>query len=213
MGRVIVPTGKRGEHNGRAYAARPNSSRIVEVWNMATHAEFVEGMTWYENAHNEALNLDAENPDRAAGVVAALSPQCGWNRNLNLARRAYESGEATGTIGACCRKATEILNGKDWRETLGGDKVRAFAALISDPTDPTTVCVDRHAFDVAVGRPTNDESRKALTRKGVYESFAAAYRRAAATISRETGENVTPAQVQAVTWVVWRRFKGADRDW
>jgi hypothetical protein len=70
------------------------------------------------------------------------------------------------------------------------------------------VVVDRHAFDIAVGRVTNNETRYALGRKGVYGSFAKAYVRAAKTIARETGMDVSASQVQAVTWTVWRRLKG-----
>lgn len=191
----------------RVYAANPNSARIVDVWRQATVSELVEGMEWYKDAHALAVKLDPADPSQAAGVIAALSPMMPWGRNVNLAVRAYADGSASGALYSSVAKADRILAGERADAVLGGDKVRAFWGVIADPTSDAVV-VDRHAFDIAVGRVTNNESRGALGRKGVYESFARAYVRAAKTISAETGMDVSASQVQAVTWTVWRRLKG-----
>jgi len=193
---------------GHAYAAKPNAQRILDVWHLATPDEIDAGMTWYDAAHDLAVELTPENPREAAGVIAALSPRTPWVRNQDLAYRAYRDGAASGTLGANTRKADAIMAGADFADVLKGDKVRNFAEIIADPSNPDAVCVDRHAFDVAQGRVTNDETRGALTRVGMYDRFAEAYRRAARTLSADLGVQVTPAQVQAVTWVVWRRLKG-----
>ena len=195
------------EPRNRVYAANPNSARIVDVFEQASVQELDEGINWYRDANAFAQTLDPENPARAAGVIAALSPMKAWDDNVRLAVRAYEDGRASGSLGANNAKATLILHGADPLEVLGGNKVRNFYASIANPEDPEAVCIDRHAFDIAVGRVTNDQSRTALGRKGVYESFARSYWRAARVIGRE-GYEILPAQLQAVVWVTWRRLKG-----
>lgn len=191
----------------RVYAANPNSARIVDVWRQATVSELVEGMDWYKDAHALAVRLSPNDPASAAGVIASLSPMMSWGQNVNLAVRAYADGKASGALFSNVAKANRILAGERPEDVLGGDKVRAFYGVIADPTSDAVV-VDRHAFDIAVGRVTNNESRQALGRKGVYGSFERAYVRAAKAISAETGMDVSASQVQAVTWTVWRRLKG-----
>ncbi|HTE66948.1 MAG TPA: hypothetical protein VK736_11925 [Candidatus Binatia bacterium] len=100
-------------------------------------------------------------------------------------------------------KARRCDAGEHWADVLGGPKVRAFAALIDDPDDLTAVVIDRHAFDVAVGRVTSDHERDLLLkRRGVYERFARVYRAAARVLG------IPPSVVQATTWTYWRRVKG-----
>lgn len=193
----------------RTITAKPNSARILEVFALATVAELDEGLNWYADANALARTLDADNPERAAGVIAALSPMMNWERNIMLAVRAYDDGQASGALYKNVDKANKILAGEDPRTILGGNKVRNFFEAIADPESTTAVCIDRHAFDIAVGRVTNDQSRATLSRVGTYTAFQDAYRRAAAHLTRTTGVHHTPAAVQAVTWTVWRRLKSA----
>lgn len=186
----------------RAYAANPNSARIIEVYALATDAELDEGLNWYRDANAFAQSLTPGNPAMGAGVIAALSPLKSWPDNCRLAGLAVEQGFASGALGANVRKADAILSGAEPLEVLSGNKVRNFYKAILNPEDPEAVCIDRHAFDIAVGRVTNDQSRTALSRKGVYERFGRAYERAARFYE------VSPSQMQAVTWGVWRRLKG-----
>ena len=89
-----------------------------------------------------------------------------------------------------------------------GSKVRAFYRAILDPADPDPVVIDRHAFDVAVGRVTSDRVRRVLVdRSWVYDAVADAYRAAAAELSARTGELWTPSELQAATWETWRARK------
>lgn len=176
----------------------PSTAKILKTYRAATDDQIGRGTSWYADAHSLALALDPKNPRRAAGVIAALSPMMPWERNVTLAVRAYADGAASGALGTSVTAANRILAGEDPEDVLRGPKVRAFFATIADPTGTDAVVVDRHAFDIALGRPTDNDTRRALERKGVYEAFAAAYRRAARTIG------VAPSQVQAVTWVVHR---------
>ncbi len=178
----------------------PRAARIVSTYREANDATVRAGLGWYADAHGAAASLDPANVERAAGVIAALSPRIQWARNLELAARAYADGAATGTLGASCRAANKILAGESPLAVLRGPKVRAFYSLIADPTDDDTVCVDRHAIDIAVGVRMTTAEREAyvLDRGGLYEKFARAYRGAAEVLG------VTPAQTQAVTWLHWR---------
>lgn len=189
------------------YAAKPNSARIMEVYAQATVQELDEGLNWYADANAFAMTLDPQNPNRAAGIIAALSPMKDWKNNVLLAAQTYENGYASNALTANVAKANAIYAGADPLEVLGGNKVRNFYMAIANPEHPDAVCIDRHAFDIAVGRITNDKSRQALSRKGVYEAFGRAYVRAARAISTD-GYDLTPSQLQAVTWTVWRRLKG-----
>ncbi len=184
----------------------PNAARIMRVYRAATAEQAEAGLRWYVAAHDAAAELDPGNTRRAAGVIAALSPRTSWERNLLLARNAYERGEATGALGRSCRAANAILAGGEPLDVLSGQKVRAFFQLIADPTDNQTVCVDRHAVRVALGYDLSDRELSAihLERNGLYGRFVDTYRRAADKLS------VLPWQAQAVTWVTWRdRFRSA----
>lgn len=180
---------------------QPDSDNIIRVYEHATKDQREAGLSWYRDAHSAAASLDPANPRRAAGVIAALSPQMWWARNLELAARAYADGKASGTLGRSVAQANAILAGADPLDVLRGPKVRAFFQLIADPDDPDNVVIDRHAVDIAVGRRQSIKNRDhdfPLARRGRYARFADAYRTAARLLG------VTAAQTQAVTWVAWR---------
>ena len=171
---------------------------ILKTYRQATDAQRHEGMTWYDEAHNLAASLDSD-VDRAAGIIAALSPQMSWNRNAALAVRLYADGALDGgALSLSIANAARILAGEDWRDVLGKNalKTRNFAECISDPSSAQAVCVDRHAIAVALER-----GGKLSTTPGQYARISDAYRRAA----KRAG--ISPAQMQAVTWVVWRETR------
>jgi hypothetical protein len=95
-------------------------------------------------------------------------------------------------------KALEIYDGADWRQVLKGPKERSFADNISNPKRSQAVTVDRHAVRVALGDiATRDKSgpEVILSRVGVYEAIAQAYRDAA----KDLG--LLPLELQAITWL------------
>ena len=179
----------------------PSVDAIIDTFYSATEEDRAAGMAWYRIAHLEACKLGTAT--RGAGTIAALSPQCSWTRNLEMARDVYAGRTPRYTTGRNAAKAMRCDAGEHWSTVLGGPKTRAFAEVIEDPTSASAVVIDRHAFDVALGRVTDDATRtRYLSRAGVYETFAQAYRDAAAELG------VTPSEVQAVTWVAWRHSKG-----
>lgn len=162
--------------------------------------------------------------ERAVAVIAVLSPRLSWTKNVELARWIYAEVHTALTnppapvwtksvldrfpgLKANGKKALSILLGIDPAEVVSGPKVTAFFHAIANPNDPRGIVIDRHAFDVAVGRVMDDRTRGVvLGRKGAYEQFVRAYVRAAEALQNEF-PGITPAEVQAITWVAWRRTK------
>jgi hypothetical protein len=181
---------------------KPFPEHILEMFILSTPRNRREGMAWYDDAHNFARSLD-ENVERAAGVIAAMSPVNGWKNNKRCAYEVY-CGTVSGlTLPDNQAKAVRILNGEAPLDVLGGDKVRAFYSTILDPTNPEAIpVIDRHAHDIAVGAkmPNNHPSRSMTEKR--YNQFAKAYSECARSIG------VGAPQLQAVTWLEWReRFK------
>lgn len=227
---------------------QPLTRNITATFRAATDGDRAVGYGWYARARDLAVKLahfqllESEGRDyavadfereveRAAGVIAALSPRLAWRKNVEYAQLAYmqwvdiqkwrdnpPDGDVAAaffagmipTLNANARKAFRILNGESPEDVLGGPKVRAFYFTIVNPADPRGVVVDRHAIDITFGQVLNDQARGlALGRKGAYDKVAELYRRAARIISAELGEVWTPAQVQATTWTYWRRERAA----
>lgn len=171
---------------------------ILSVWYLATDAEVAEGRAWYRTAHETARILADGDVAVGAGLLAALSPQTAWWLNAELACEAFESGDARRHTGDSCSKANKIMAGVDPADVLPmRRKTGHFYRCILDPADPVSVCVDRHAHDVAVGVAYGDWER-GLGAHGRYALIAQCYWEAA----QRLGE--LPSTVQAVTWVAWR---------
>jgi hypothetical protein len=175
-------------------------ANILNVLNQATDAEIEAGRNWYREANELAWNLsthgDVSSP---AGVIAALSPRMPWGRNKELAVRAFADGHASGTLGNSVRAANRILAGEDPLDVLKGDKVRSFYLNILGDTDAVTV--DRHALEVYLGKRFADKDRPSVGKR-LYREASDAYRTAAA----EAARPLTPRDLQAITWLVWRRI-------
>lgn len=171
---------------------------IMTVWYVATDEEIAEGREWYSTAHQTAKMLADGDVATGAGLLAALSPQTAWWLNVELACEAFDSGTARRHTRDSCSKANKILAGIDPVDVLPMErKTGHFYRCILDPSDSEAVCIDRHAYDIAVGIPLGDWSR-GLSAHGRYRLVAECYREAA----RRLGE--LPSTVQAATWVAWR---------
>jgi len=149
--------------------------------------------------------------EQAAGVIASLSPGCQWGRNLQDADQliaAHVAWKRLPNVGSYGRrnivKARKILDGDSPFDVLPetGPKTRAFYSLIVNPANATTVCIDRHAKAVAVNRVGSGVDRTNVVRASEYEFYAWHYR----AIAERLG--LLSHQLQAVTWVCWRRLHG-----
>lgn len=175
---------------------------IIATLMEATDVEINAGSYWYTDAHELAWTLAGEGGvEMAAGVIAALSPRTPWGRNKELAVRAFADGHASGTLGVSVRAADRILAGEDPLTVLKGDKVRNFYLSIMGGTNSVTV--DRHALEVYLGKRFLDAERPPVGKR-LYREVSEAYVIAADDWeARKHG--LTPVQVQAITWLVWRR--------
>lgn len=169
---------------------------ILKVWEQATHDQKRRGAEWYHTAHQLADFLSEGNVKAGAGVIAALSANKAWDLNQTLAKRAF-AGDLSGHTRDNLAKVAKIMSGVDPAEVLPmSAKTGNFYRCILDPADTEAVCIDRHAHDVAIGRPYGDADR-GLGSKGRYAVISLAYRNAAAKLG------ILPSTLQATVWVVW----------
>ncbi len=210
---------------------QPTHSNIVNVFKQANAHDITEGTTWYGRANDIASKIADDNGitiQQAAGVIAALSPNNRWERNVQDAHnivRAYMAGGASAasevkvcTYGKMRQKAIDIMtlskrdDDRDILDILNGRKIKAFYACIVGTNGITTkknealdVCVDGHAYGIWQGERMSMKDVPGIGVK-LYLTVAEQYRAAADQINRENGTSYTPAQIQAVTWVTWRRL-------
>ena len=184
-----------------------HTRNITAVFRSADAALIEEGIAWYSDAkliaeafaakHNVSLSV-------SAGVLAALSPLNAWGNNVNLAARMLASGGTMthGYLHTNLAKARRIITEGNV-DALGGLKVSNFyASILSGGAEGVTI--DRHAWRIAHNDRSKSNKIPKLTPKR-YAEIAERYVRAARILSREYDMPLTPAIVQAVTWVVWRR--------
>ncbi len=194
---------------------------ILGIWHLATSEEKLAGAEWYSTAHVEACRLaQTYNVPLvvSVGVIAALSPNNRWERNLADAQNlieAYMRGDDVTNVKVCTyhamrAKAWAILNlGHQaiYNEVviaLHGRKITSFFENIMGEdgwgAGEARCTIDGHARNIAYGERLTLTGGKFTIGKREYAALQELYREAA----REVG---VPAYVmQAVTWVTWRRM-------
>lgn len=179
-------------------------ARIEACLAAAADDEHSDGRQWYPAARSIAqivasgLGIPVEH---GAGIVAALSPQCSWDENVVRAL-AFADGDDVAGLADGLGKAKRIAAGEHPETVLGGRKVRSFYRNIIG--QHSAVTVDRHAVAIVFDRALSDREIKILERPGPYSLIAAAYR----SVARRHG--FAPAELQAITWLAWRRLKSWD---
>ena len=193
-----------------------HAQNILAVFNQATPEEIESGKAWYINARNDAQEIaDAcELPLHVVvGVIAALSPTNLWEQNVKDARLFCETFVSGGyfedvkasTYKKMWEKAWSILqaganhHSPDYIATiLNGPKITDFFWCILG----FDCCViDGHAWGIAfadrrvmqdvpfIGKKLRKELQKAYIHAG-HATGLMAY------------------EMQAITWVAWRRIHG-----
>lgn len=185
-------------------------ANIEKVYAVADKQDVFEGLSWYAVALSDCAVVSHETQTdvrTVAAVVAALSPQIPWARNVKLARAciiAHASGlPLSGHTRNQLDKVRAILAGADHASTIKGKsgyKTASFYQNILGYGDAVTI--DRHAIGVAHNTVYGDKVPN-LTEKE-YNRVADAYR----TVARAHG--IDASQVQAITWLAWRRIKGIE---
>jgi hypothetical protein len=200
------------------------TTSIIGTYFMSTDTERRNGRLWYPAAHTAALDISGEyqvSVITAAGVIAALSPNNRWHRNLIDAPVLIQVFTSSGaehasrvkvcTYSANLQKALTILKlqsptVEDVATVLNGRKITSFFRCILGDED--SVCVDGHAFAIWQGSTLPTRKAPAISPR-LYAQIQDDYREAARLINNRDGHGyrVTPAQLQAITWVTHRRLR------
>ena len=161
--------------------------------------------------------------ETAAGVIAALSPNNRWERNIVDAEAIIKCWRAGGTradmlnvkvctYGKMKAKAIDILtrfdgNIEEWQDIttiLKGKKIVEFFNCITNPK-LNDVCIDGHAYSVWFGQRLTMKEVPAIGVK-LRAQIKTDYRDATAFINEELHASFTAADIQAITWVTHKRI-------
>lgn len=193
-------------------------ANILAIFFLSDTAERHHGAHWYRDAYRICEDIALENnldSHTVAGIIAALSPNNKWGRNIRDAEnliRAYKLGGyvdakrlKVSTYGANKQKSLQILAGSQPLDVLGGLKVRAFYNCIIGGQD--AVCIDGHAYAIWRGERISTTKTPKISPK-LYSQISADYIKASEQINNILGTSYSGAQVQAICWTVWQRIKG-----
>jgi len=193
-----------------------NVNNIKAVYLLATAQEKIDGANWYKSAHKIALNLADDyglTLQTVAGVMASLSPRNKWSRNVidaeNLIETFVRDPKSAVNIKVCTfnknkEKALNILKtDQDFytdsiRDILKGKKMIEFFNCILGVED---VCIDGHAYCIFNGSRTSLKDVPSIGVK-MRKEIKSDFKKAAAKFK------ISPAEMQAITWVAWRRIHG-----
>lgn len=193
---------------------------ITSVFKLASPQEIRDGIVWYAEAQKQAkqIALDLDMPLHiVVGVIAALSPNNKWDRNVSNAHdliKGFIDGEPMESIKVSTyhtmkAKAWGILidNGTsdDVIVKLNGQKIISFYRCIMGEN---TCCVDGHSRNIYYGERVGLTNNKINIGKKEYKTISDAYTRAAKALSKKHGRTYHAYEVQAITWVTWRRIHG-----
>ena len=200
------------------YKALPDHEKmiynIISVWTDADETQRAEGLVWYDNAQKAAHDIAVKYDIAvyiAAAVIAALSPNNKWSRNVTNADAligAFISGDGllsvkVSTYNKMKQKAWDILAARPDYEgaktMLKGQKITSF---FMDIMGEFNVTIDGHARNIAYGERVGLTDDRTNIGKKEYRALQAAYEEAA----RRVG--LMPYQLQAITWRVWRDRHG-----
>ena len=198
-----------------------NARSIVAVYGLATSQEIQLGVDWYPSARKISgrIGFKYNVPvSTVAGVIAALSPRNEWSRNVFDAEAMCKLHASHATrkdlrrLKVCTFKKNKLLAismltlpAIEAHVILTGNKRLEFYNCIYRP-HLDDVCIDGHAYSVWLGTRVVLSKTPNLDAKGLREQIKQDYRDACAFLNEELGECYTAADVQAITWVVWKRL-------
>jgi len=196
-----------------------NAREIVAKFTLATSQEVQLGCDWYPSALKIASRIANKyglRTEVVAGVIAALSPNNRWERNIVDAEAIIKCWAAGGTrtdilnvkvctYGKMKAKAVDILT-RDIEivEILNGKKIIEFFNCITNPA-LNDVCIDGHAYSVWFGQRLTMKEVPAIGKK-LRHQIKTDYCDATAFINEELDTAYTPADIQAITWVTHKRI-------
>lgn len=197
------------------YQAIYNINHITSMASQATQEEWKEGLLWYDRA---TLDIQKELPSlpivKSAAIVSALSPRVKWDVNVREAAKVVAAHNAGLTVDDVRIQGFKSNRAKAFKiaaiptaefttaralEILGGNKTKSFYLNLCG--DSQAVTIDGHATHIAMGTEAPLSAAKALTDYAYYH-LSDLYRSAASL------QNVKAYQMQAITWLTYRRIRG-----
>ena len=185
---------------------------ILKVYRRATTEDIANGVEWYDRAKRYAETISKQTGlhiHTVIGVMAALSPNNKWERNVKDCERmcnAWIDGEDLSDFKVSCYntmklKAWSILEDKltsddDILTRLNGQKIRSFYSNIRGLDEVT---IDGHALNIALGKLQGLTTDKTNMGKKTYIEMQTYYVRAAKRV------DIAPHVLQAITWTTWKR--------
>ena len=201
---------------------------IIACRRRAKPQDVAHGIAWYAEAYEEC-RLIADKYDLpiylVVGAVAALSPNNRWTTNVTNARDlidAFVNGRDIDSVSVCTygamkRKAWSILSERpirlvehdtvivdETKEMLNGRKIVCFYENIMGED---TCTIDGHARNIAYNERVNLTDNKTNIGVKEYANLQEAYRQAAKRCT-VNGRKFKAYELQAVTWVTWRKQHG-----
>jgi len=217
--RLTIP---RSHQHNSTRPMRANTRHISGMLQLASQADILGGLYWYKRASDLAVLFiqayEGLTIGQAVGVIAALSPNNKWERNCIDAEamiKTWHIGGDYNLIKVCTfnpnkKKAIDILSldmesadAEAIPNILNGQKVVAFYRSIMG--DKNAVCVDGHAYAIFIGERIPTTKTPSITPK-LFETIQRAYQLVSKRSVELCGVELSPTQVQAVTWVTYRRL-------
>ena len=190
---------------------------ILAAYDMASPEEIREGVVWYAQALAACKRISIDNGlplNTVVGVTAALSPNNKWARNIVNARdmiEAYVKGDSiesfkVSTYTKMKEKAWSILecgtaSDVEIIEILKGQKIISFFENIMGYDGCT---IDGHARNIAYAERIGLTGSLYIGKKE-YKILQEEYVKAAS-MRTTNGRTLKAFEMQAVTWVTWRRI-------
>ena len=184
---------------------------ILAAYDMATPEEIREGVVWYAQALAACKRISIDN---GLPLNTALSPNNKWARNIVNARdmiEAYVKGDSiesfkVSTYTKMKEKAWSILecgaaSDVEIIEILKGQKIISFFENIMGYDGCT---IDGHARNIAYAERIGLTGSLYIGKKE-YKILQEEYVKAAS-MRTTNGRTLKAFEMQAVTWVTWRRI-------
>ena len=189
---------------------------IERYFKLANETEIENGLNWYSNSHNcisEIADIYGIEHEIAYAVTSALSPRCTWENNLKDLERVLQWHTSFNkksylpsvtTYKGNVRKAINILQSKN-TNVFRTPKTFNFFHNLLNPKSNEYITIDGHSINVYYGR-VGMVKNKHFTKK-YYNRIATAYRRVAQKY------NMLPCQMQAITWLAFKRTHNIRVNW
>lgn len=201
---------------------------IIAMRRKAKPEDVAHGIAWYAEAY-EQCRIMADRYDLpiyiVAGVVAALSPNNRWSTNVTNADdliNAWHNDDTPDKVSVCTYNAMKLKAWSILREmpdryeendTLIVDEVKTIlngkkiVCFYENIMGDDTCTIDGHARNIAYNERVNLTDNKTSIGVKEYANLQDAYR-IAASRCRVNGRRLKAYELQAITWVTWRKLHG-----